>query len=285
MRQCRTLSSFSKTQLHGRRSDFASWTVGFGYGNGRSKPQNFKVTGKANQAAAMELLSHRSIRRIAGFQSSLFNVLNHKNYCEHMQTNSELQRLQPELQLNFPHLPFAALTFNLGPQSWSLPHMDADNLASSWCADTNVGSFDPDKGGQLILWDFGIIIRFPPGATILFPSALVTHSTMPIEPHESCYVLIQYSSGELFHWRSNGFQSDKDFLRNASPEQVRAWHAKRASQWKTTLQKFTYWDDLVRGDWRGVVRTEAGLDELSELSELEDAEDLTPPVQKRTRCH
>ncbi|KAJ3718997.1 hypothetical protein C8R42DRAFT_542371, partial [Lentinula raphanica] len=206
MRQCRTLSSFSKIQLHGRRGDFASRTVGFGYGNGRSKPQNFKVTGKANQAATTELLAQRSIRRIAGFQSSLFNVFNHKNYREHMQTNSELLRLQPELQLNFPRSPFAALTFNLGPQSWSPPHMDADNLASSWCADTNVGSFDPDEGGQLILWDFGVVIRFPPGATILFPSALVTHSTMPVKPHESRYAVIQYSSGGLFRWRSNGFQ-------------------------------------------------------------------------------
>ncbi|KAJ3963946.1 hypothetical protein EV361DRAFT_812844, partial [Lentinula raphanica] len=281
MEHCRTVSSFSNRQLHGRRGEFASRTVGFGYGNGRTKPQNFKVAGKANQAAVQELLMSGSISRIAGFQSSLFNVFSHKNYREHVRTNDELQALQPELRRNFPNTPFAALTFNLGPQSWSPPHMDADNYASSWCADTAVGSFDPDQGGQLILWDFGLIIRFPPGATILFPSALVTHSTMPIQSHESRYAILQYSSGGLFRWRSNNFQSDKQLLQTASAEQIHDWRAKRASVWKVGIQKFTVWEDLCRGDWQGVVRSEAGLDDLSDLSEFEG----TTPVRKRARRH
>ncbi|KAJ3964385.1 hypothetical protein EV361DRAFT_979020 [Lentinula raphanica] len=66
MAHCRKQSTFSNHQLHGRRGEFASRTVGFGYGNGRTKPQNFKVAGKANQAAVQELLSRKSIHRIAG---------------------------------------------------------------------------------------------------------------------------------------------------------------------------------------------------------------------------
>ncbi|KAJ3816698.1 hypothetical protein F5880DRAFT_1464105, partial [Lentinula raphanica] len=204
--RCYLASSFTKTQLHGRRSDFASRTVGFGYGNGRLKLQNFCVSGIANQTAVQTLLQERSIRRICGFQSSLFNGFNHKNYQECRQMIEQICERQPELQTNFEHTPFAALTANLGPRSWSPPHMDTDNSASCWCADTALGNFDPDKGGQLLLWDLGLAICFPAGATILFPSALITHSTLPVEAHETCYALLQYTSGSLFCWRDNGFQ-------------------------------------------------------------------------------
>ncbi|KAJ3767031.1 hypothetical protein FB446DRAFT_623956, partial [Lentinula raphanica] len=204
--RCYKASSFSKAQTHGRRGDFASRTVGFGYGNGRLKPQNFRLTGKANQAAMNSLLAERSLRRICIYQGCVFNAFNHKCYKECMQVKLELLQKQPELRSPFSRSPFAALTVNFGPQSWSPPHMDADNSISSWCADTALGSFNPDKGGQLVLWDLGLVIRFPPGSTILFPSALITHSTLPIQAHESRYAILQYSSGGLFRWRENGFQ-------------------------------------------------------------------------------
>ncbi|KAJ3924341.1 MAG: hypothetical protein NXY57DRAFT_908127, partial [Lentinula lateritia] len=144
--RCRASSTFTEAQKHGRRGDFASRTVGYGYGNGRRKPQNYKVSGRANQNAMQELLRNKAIRRISGFQNSLFNTFCHKNYAEYRDTNHELQLKQPELRANFPDNAFAATTFNLGPLSFSPPHMDPDNRASSWCADTNMGPFDPDKG-------------------------------------------------------------------------------------------------------------------------------------------
>ncbi|KAJ4497344.1 hypothetical protein C8R41DRAFT_760064 [Lentinula lateritia] len=202
---CRESSMFTEAQKHGRRGEFASRTVGYGYGNGWRKPQNYKVSGRANQCAVQELLQNTAIRRISGFQSALFNMFCHKNYAEYRDTNDEIQCKQPELHANFPNTAFAATTFNLGPLSFSPPHMDPENRASSWCADTNMGPFNPDKGGQLMLWDLGLIICFPPGSTILFPSALITHSTIPIQAHESRYAMIQYSSGGLFRWRNNGF--------------------------------------------------------------------------------
>ncbi|GAW08632.1 hypothetical protein LENED_010703 [Lentinula edodes] len=196
--KCRESSTFTEAQKHGRRGDFASRTVGYGYGNGRRKPQNFRVSGKANQKAMQELLQNKAIRRISGFQNALFNTFGHKNYLEHKETNNELLRKQPELRANFPNNSFAATTFNLGPLSYSPPHMDPDNRASSWCADTTMGPFNPDRGGHLVLWDLGLVIRFPSGSTILFPSALITHSTIPIQADETRYAMIQYSSGGLF---------------------------------------------------------------------------------------
>ncbi|KAJ3837447.1 hypothetical protein F5878DRAFT_539433, partial [Lentinula raphanica] len=269
VQQCRAASTFTKAQHQGRRGVFASRTTGFGYGNGRAKPQNYRISGKANQEAMEELLQNKALRRISGFQNNLFNTFSHKNYMQYRLTKDELLQKQPELQTPFPDTSFAAVTFNLGPRSYSPPHMDADNSASGWCADTAMGAFDPDKGGHLVLWDLGFVVRFPPGSTILFPSALITHSTIPIQEHETRYAMIQYSSGGLFRWRENGFKSDKAFLSQASPSELIDRQSARASRWKLALQKFTRWTDICRGDWKGTVRTEAGLDDLSDLSDTE----------------
>ncbi|KAJ3718813.1 hypothetical protein C8R42DRAFT_643873 [Lentinula raphanica] len=45
-------------------------TTGFGYGNRRAKPQNFRVVDKANQEAVQELLQNKALRRISGFHNS-----------------------------------------------------------------------------------------------------------------------------------------------------------------------------------------------------------------------
>ncbi|KAJ3833104.1 hypothetical protein EV361DRAFT_956292 [Lentinula raphanica] len=268
MEACYKGSKFSKKQLGGRRGQFASRTVGYGYGNGRRLPLNYKVSGKANQAAVQELLEDQAVRRVMGFTNSLFNAFAHKIYKEYQDTNTQLLSHHPHLRSNFPEKTvFAALTLNLGPRSFSPPHMDADNCAGGWCTDTPAGNYDPDKGGQLVLWDMGLVVRFPPGSSILFPSALITHSTLPIQEHETRYAFLQYSSGGLFRWRANGFRSDKDVLATASPEQKSEYEAEQGSHWKLALQKFTRWSDLVNGDWQGKRRTEAGLDEASDLSD------------------
>ncbi|KAJ3767739.1 hypothetical protein FB446DRAFT_651657, partial [Lentinula raphanica] len=269
VQRCRASSTFTKAQQQGRCGAFASRTAGYGYGNGRIRPQNYRITSKTNQEAMQALLQNKALRRISGFQNNLFNTFSHKNYLQYKLTNDELLRRQPELRAPFPKTSFAAVTFNLGPRSYSPPHMDADNSASGWCAETAFGEFDPDKGGHLVLWDLGLVIRFPPGSTILFPSALIMHSTVPIQEHETRYAMIQYSSGGLFRWRDNGFKSDKAFLSQASPAELIDRQSARASRWKLALQKFTRWTDICRSDWKGTIRTEAGLDELSDLTDIE----------------
>ncbi|KAJ3793955.1 hypothetical protein GGU11DRAFT_690741, partial [Lentinula aff. detonsa] len=268
----RSNSTFTQAQKHGRRGNFACRTVGFGYGNGRAKPLNFGVDGESNRKAVEDFLKNPAIRRIAGFHKSIFNAYAHKMYREYKQTQEDLIRQHPYLCPNFPGTPFAALSINAGPQSYCPPHQDADNAVHGWCIDTALGSFDPDKGGHLVLWDLGLVIRFPPGATIAFPSALITHSSIPIQKGETRYALVQFSSGGLFRWRANGFQSDRSFLASADPSQLAQREEIRLHRWKLSLQKFTRWDDLSRGDWKGERRTQAGLDEVSELSELSDVD-------------
>lgn len=285
---CASKSTFTRKEASHSRGDFAARVAGIGYGGGRERPGNFRIAGLRNQQATAELMCHGDMLRLVGWTNgtlrallffigimtcfillALFNAYGHKTFLEYHETLQEHMQQNPQLRPTSHRTVFAATTINYGPQTNSERHRDAGNTAHGWCADTALGNFNPDEGGHLILWDLKYIIRFPPGATILFPSALITHSNIPVKPSERRYSVIQFSSGGLFRWRYNGWCSDKTFLANATQEQKKQREVHRRRRWKVNLQKFTRWNDLVQGDWKGERRTAAGLDETSELSEDE----------------
>ncbi|KAJ7788209.1 hypothetical protein B0H14DRAFT_3577370 [Mycena olivaceomarginata] len=117
---------------------------------------------------------------------------------------------------------FAACTFNFGLHAITVPHLDFGNLSWGWCAITALGRFNPDLGGHLVLWDLKLIIRFPPGSTILIPSAIIWHSNSPVAVHEFRASFTQYTAGGLFRWIRNGFKTDSEFEITASPEEKQA---------------------------------------------------------------
>ncbi|KAJ6592092.1 hypothetical protein DFH09DRAFT_906714 [Mycena vulgaris] len=120
---------------------------------------------------------------------------------------------KPSMRPNFVRSVFAACTFNFGPHTICTPHLDFGNLLWGWCAITTLGDFDPDLdlSGHLILWDLHLVICFPPGSTILFPSALIRHSNVPIWAHEHRCSFMQYTAGGVFRWVRNGFKMNKDW--------------------------------------------------------------------------
>uniref|UniRef100_A0A0W0FFT6 Uncharacterized protein n=1 Tax=Moniliophthora roreri TaxID=221103 RepID=A0A0W0FFT6_MONRR len=81
-----------------------------------------------------------------------------------------------------------AAAFNFGPHVISLDCADYENCLDGFCAITTLhpseGGYDYKKGSHLILWDLCLVIEFPPGATILLPSAILCHSNVAIEPNE-----------------------------------------------------------------------------------------------------
>ncbi|KAJ7708495.1 hypothetical protein B0H14DRAFT_3099533 [Mycena olivaceomarginata] len=117
------------------------------------------------------------------------------------------------LRWNFEGSVFAACTFNFGPRAI--------------CA-----NFDPDLGGHLILWDLRLVIRFPPGSTILIPSAIVRHSNVPIQAHERRSSFAQYTAAGLFRWVRNGFKTDEDFETSASQEEQAKREAEHGRRWR-----------------------------------------------------
>ena len=139
---------------------------------------------------------------------------------------------------------FPCRTFNLATQSVSIPHTDNNNLSHGWCSITPFGDFNPTLGGHLVLWDFGLIIEFPPGSTILIPSSFILHSNTPIEPGKIRHSIVQYAAGHLYRWVKNGFLTDKDWKEQATAEQLEQWEKEKDSRWENAVASFTTLEEL-----------------------------------------
>ncbi|KAG6810160.1 hypothetical protein H0H92_013046 [Tricholoma furcatifolium] len=137
------------------------------------------------------LLENPSIQRICAFGSRVYELYSSRHYnyvkdtVETIRANRDgddparfLQKYDKKVGI------FPCRSFNLGSHSISLPHIDEGNLASAFCSITAFGDFNPDKGGQIVLWDLKLVINFPPGSTIMIPSALLIHFNTPIQEHE-----------------------------------------------------------------------------------------------------
>jgi hypothetical protein len=147
----------------------------------------------------------------------------------------------PNLRRNFSATVsvFATATFNFGPQTVTFPHLDFANLAWGWCAITALGDFDPNKGSHLILWDLKLIIRFPPGSTILIPSALIRHSNTSIGSHEKRFSFTQYTPAGIFRFVDNGFRSEEEVNSTEMSAEERAARVEaRKTRWAEGLKMY-----------------------------------------------
>lgn len=122
-------------------------------------------------------------------------------------------------------------------------HADSGNSAGGLCAVTNAGNFDPKLGGHLILWNFKLVIEFPPGSTILLPSASVTHGNTPIQPGESRYSFTQYCAGGLFRWVEYGLQSVKA-CSSRDPALKKTMDELAGLRWERALGMFSKVDEV-----------------------------------------
>jgi hypothetical protein len=129
-------------------------------------------------------------------------------FADYHETKQTLLHKNPHLHCMFARSPFTAVTTNLGPVSVFPPHTNFANKADRMCLIGALGCFVPDKGGHLVLWDYNLIVCFPPGYSTLIPSAVVTHSNTPIQDGEEHFSLVQYAAGSLFCWVANGFQTN-----------------------------------------------------------------------------
>jgi hypothetical protein len=141
----------------------------------------------------------------------------------------------PKLTPNFNHSVFACATLNLGPKTVCFRHKDHGNLPYGWCGVTTCGDFDYTKGGHLILWELGLVLEFPPGCTILLPSACISHSNVAIGSSETRYSFTQYTAGAIFRWVDNGCKLDDDFWSGLSDEQVVEEKRKRGAHFAEGL--------------------------------------------------
>lgn len=149
---------------------------------------------------------------------------------------SQLRRIFPTV--------FTCSTFNFGPNTISYRHTDPGNLPFGWCAITALGPFNYKLGGHLVLWDLKLVIEFPPGSTILIPSAVLNHSNTLVKRGERRYSFTQYTAGGLFRWVDHGFQKEEGYWGGLSAKEKLEEERVKKGRWAMGLRLFSTIDDL-----------------------------------------
>ncbi|KZT18950.1 hypothetical protein NEOLEDRAFT_1078982, partial [Neolentinus lepideus HHB14362 ss-1] len=190
------------------------------------------------------LLDNTFIRRIVGFTNhkhafDLFAPLLFNYYANALNLLCEMNK---KLERHFPRSAFACYAFNLGGKVRSYIHTDHLNLPFGWCAITALGTFNPRKGGHLVLWDLKLVVEFPPGSTIFIPSAILRHSNIAIQPGERRLSFVQWTAGGLFRWVDFGFKSAKAFQDEVGKQAAEEANSRR---WKEGLNLLPRLSDLT----------------------------------------
>jgi hypothetical protein len=184
--------------------------------------------------------------------TACFSTFAPKIYEEYSTTLQQLYENQPHLKQNFPSSIFPAATFNLGPNSMCFLHRDVRNVPYGFCAITSAGSYDPEVGGHLVLWELGLVVEFPPGSTILIPSATISHCNTSIQPGETRYSMTQYCAGGLFRWVEFGFRTKKSLEKTAAGwVQIAQANAMNGFRRERVLSLFSRHEELIM-DHKGV---------------------------------
>ena len=145
--------------------------------------------------------------------------------------------------MNFPNSIYPAANFNFGPITVCVPHVDQANDPCNWCHVTPFGTFNPRRGGHLVLHTLKLIVEFPPGSHILFPSALIEHSNIAVRRRETRQSLTQYCAGGLMRWVACGFQTLADFAKR-DPDGKAAYDAQLPHRVTECLARFTHILDI-----------------------------------------
>ncbi|KAL1750519.1 hypothetical protein FB107DRAFT_294543 [Schizophyllum commune] len=234
---------FPKDASDHRRGQFGAQANGPSHGGGQTEPGNL-VHNATFDAVLAYLIALPAMVRIAHFASDAFANWAPRLFAYYNDTMKKLFDSDHSLRRNFPRSVWACITINFGPRTVTFKHRDFGNLSFGWCAITALGDFNPDRGGDLVLWECKLIIRFPPGSTVLIPSAIINHSNTAIAEGETRYSVTQYTSGALFRWVEHGFQLDEKFYAGCTAEERRAARKANRERWERGVEMFSTWEEL-----------------------------------------
>ncbi|TRM55185.1 hypothetical protein BD626DRAFT_420029, partial [Schizophyllum amplum] len=226
-----------------RRGKFGAQAQGVSHGGGQTEPANLKHT-KGLDAVLTYLVALPAMIRVAHFASATFACWAPRLFAYYAQCMLQLFTFEPTLQRNFPRSIWACLTINFGPRTVTYRHRDFGNLPFGWCAITALGKFNPDRGGELVLWECGLIVRFPPGSTVLIPSAIIHHSNTNIAHNETRYSVTQYTSGALFRWVEHGCMLDEKYYASLSETETRAAEKANQERWAKGVDMWSTMEEL-----------------------------------------
>lgn len=218
---------------------------------------------KLYQDVARQLAESESMHRLAGFQNreeehlcsvahvcstsdnmlaEAFQAYFPKTHGFYSESLSKLYDQCRHLRRPYVTSIMPAAAFNLGPVTVCRPHRDSANLSYGICSITALGNFNPKVSGHLILHELRLAIEFPPGSTVLIPSAILTHSNTRIQPGETRYSFTQYAAGSLFSYIENGMVSKREVMESLPKTAANAMKHMEASEgnrrWQNGLEMF-----------------------------------------------
>ncbi|KAI0065025.1 hypothetical protein BV25DRAFT_1799945, partial [Artomyces pyxidatus] len=237
-------NDYRPSQLKHTRGSYPVMHSGYTWGGGPTAPHNVSRKTEIQAEAVRSLTTSRSFTRIAGFASTgAFQMAAPRLFTRYDTVLREIRKGRPDLKRPFANSVFPTATFNLGPQAVTLPHRDPANVPYGWCAITALGNFDPKLGGHLYLWELKMVVEFPPGSTILIPSAVITHGNTPIQKWETRQSFTQYFAGALMRWHTYGFRTAAS-LEAEDPGLKKRLDVEAASRWKLALGYLSKLDEL-----------------------------------------
>ncbi|KAF8163730.1 hypothetical protein B0H34DRAFT_696626 [Crassisporium funariophilum] len=241
IRQAGERTAFHHSETKHRRGNFPALAVGISYGNGQGFVKRLNLGVHTDMMD--DILKNDSIKRMAAYADSAFSVWAPRLY-RHYRMHMEKLEGRTGITCNFVGSIFACATINFGPRVCTFKHRDSLNLPFGWCAILALGKFDPTLGGHLILWDTKTVIEFPPGSTILIPSATMSHSNVPVQERESRVSFTQYTAGGIFRYVDNDFRTEKEF----EAEDKNGYEAMcelKKTRWKMGVSLFSSMDELL----------------------------------------
>lgn len=176
-----------------------------------------------------------------------FETFSPKLHLYYRETLQTLQTCYPDFDPPFPEAPVFGMASCNFRKAATYPHRDYGNLAWGWCSITALGDFDPDMGGHLVLWESSLVVRFPPGSTILIPSSIITHSNTSINAGGVRHSLVLYSAAGLFQWVYNRFRTDAQADNDSTQGEKQKRKADQKGRWE---QGLNIWSTLE--EWKGL---------------------------------
>ncbi|KAL1658545.1 hypothetical protein GGF50DRAFT_67011 [Schizophyllum commune] len=232
--------TFSAEEQEHRRGSFFVKAIGISHGGGQKEPGPLKHTDKTRREL-MSIVKLKPMQRIAHVNSGALQNWQPDAHEHYADTKKKLTDWKPRLArfFNFPKSVWSCLTINFGPRTVAVAHRDFGNLSHGFCAITALGRFNPDRGGHLIVRELRLVIRFPPGSSIIVPSALFTHHNTDIGPDETRYSVTQYTSGAIFRFVEHGCQLDEKYYASLDAEGRRAARKANSGRWKKGVAMFS----------------------------------------------
>ncbi|KAL0567589.1 hypothetical protein V5O48_014401 [Marasmius crinis-equi] len=233
---------------NGKRGGFPAVTKGVTMGMGSRTPVLLNPNNRypGVDPILRDLLNDPDLQRLSGYHNSALNLWGPELFDKYSWT-VEKMRQHPEtshLPLPFKNSVFTACAFNFGGKVRTYKHRDHLNWAFGWCAITALGNFDPKKSARLVLWELKLVIDFPPGSTVLIPSAVITHSNTRIAEGDERTSFTQYSAGAIFRWAENGCMTEGE-LKEANPKAWAEGQAAKAGALAERIRLYTKLDDIL----------------------------------------